>query len=239
LKSEGHATRYMMLLSLLVGVLLAGCGSGGGEATPTLSAEQIQTQAVATFAANLTSTALAMPTSTPTLTETPTQAATETPPVTDTPAATATKLIPTSSCYGLTFVSDVTIPDNTNMTPGQKFTKTWRVRNSGTCAWESGFKFNFTGGEAMGGSSLSLANAVQPGKETDLSVDLTAPSTAGTYRGNWRMTNASGTYFGDEVYVLIVVGTATATPTQGKTATPTSTSTITPTITETVEQTSS
>jgi len=218
--------------------LLAACGSGGVETTPTPAVEQIETRAVATFAAGLTATAQALPTDTPTATETPTATATETQVETNTPAASASITIPTSSCYGLTFVSDVTIPDNTNMTPGQKFTKTWRVRNSGTCAWDSGFKFNFTGGEAMGGSSLTLESAVQPGKETNLSVELTAPDTAGTYRGNWRMTNAGGSYFGDEVYVLIVVGTSTATPTSKATASPTITPTVTPTMTVTGDSSS-
>ena len=229
------------LIGLLIGVnlLLAGCTPRRGEATPTSSMEQIQTRAVASFAANLTSTALAMPTGTPTPTETPTATATGTSPVTDmtAPAPTRTGAIPTTSCYGLTFVSDVSVPDNTNMTPGQKFTKTWRVRNSGSCVWEEGFKFTFTGGEAMGGTSVTLDSAVQPGKEADLSVGLTAPNAAGTYRGNWRMTTSSGAYFGDEVYVLIVVSGPTVTATLKPSATQTLAPTESPTPTETPTET--
>lgn len=222
-----------LALSLAVVWLLSACGLGGEEATPTVPVEQLQTEAVATFAADLTSTALALPTSTPTETATPTPNATEPPAATVTPAPTAAGVIPTASCYGLTFVSDVTIPDNTKMTPGQKFTKTWRVRNSGSCDWQSGFKLNFTGGEAMGGSSVSLSSAVPTGNEVSLSVDLTAPNTAATYRGNWRMANASGTYFGDEVYVQIVVGSSTATAAPSATTAATSAPTATPTPTPT------
>jgi hypothetical protein len=76
---------------------------------------------------------------------------------------------------------------------------------------------------------VSLGNAVQPGNTADISVAMTAPATAGTYRGNWRMTNASGSYFGDEIYVLIIVGGATTTSTQGATSTPTVAPTSTPT----------
>lgn len=216
------AFAFLLALSLL----LAACGPGAEQTTPTLSVEQIQTQAVATFAADLTSTALAMPTDTPTPTETPTPSATSTPAGTST--STSVGVIPTASCYGLTYVSDVTIPDNTNMTPGQTFTKTWRVRNSGSCAWQAGFNFRFTSGEAMGGTTVALQSAVQPGAETNLSVELTAPGTPGTYRGNWRMTTASGTFFGDEVYVLIVVGSATATATSAPSATPAPTDTPPP-----------
>lgn len=221
-----------MITALSAALLLAACGSGAATATPTLPVEQVQTEAVATFAAGLTSTAAGLPTNTPMATET------VAPMATSTIAASATQPpLPTSgnapaACLGLAFVSDVTIPDNTKLTPGEKVTKTWRVRNNGTCAWESGFTFRFVGGEAMGGSPVVLSEAVQPGKETDVSVALTAPGSAGSYRGNWRMTNKTGAFFGDEVYVLITVGTSTAT------ATTTASATATPTPTETATETS-
>jgi hypothetical protein len=63
---------------------------------------------------------------------------------------------------------------------------------------------------------------------------LTAPSTTGTFRGNWRMTNAAGTYFGDEVYVLIVVSGTASTSTPTMTITPTITPTATEIPTETI-----
>lgn len=219
-------------------LLLSACGSRGPDPTPTIPVEQVQTEAVATFAAGLTSTAAALPTDTPTVTES------ATPGETATPAASATQPFPPTSgnapaaCLGLSFVSDVTIPDNTKLTPGEKFTKTWRVRNNGTCAWESGFALRFTGGEAMGGSPVVLSEAVQPGKESNISVALTAPGSAGSYRGNWRMTNKSGAIFGDEVYVLITVGNSTATATTRASATVTPTPSQTPTPTETATETS-
>jgi len=121
---------------------------------------------------------------------------------------------PTSTCYGMAFVPGVNIPDNTTMNPGASFTKTWSVRNSGSCAWESGFKLAFIGGEVIGGSSLTLGRTVNSGAEVELSVDLTAPASAGTFLGNWRMATANGIFFGDEVYVLIIVsGSGTSTPT--------------------------
>ncbi len=234
MKPYAPPLRPLLLLPAFC-LLLAACGAGAEDATPTISVEQIQTEAVAEFSAGLTATALAAPTSTPTETATPAPTATLAPAVTITTAATTAPTAAGDGCYGLTFVSDVTVPDNTNMTPGQGFTKTWRVRNSGSCAWQAGFDLNFTGGEAMGGSSVALESAVQPGNTADLSVNLTAPGTAGTYRGNWRMTNAIGTYFGDEIFVLIVVGNATATPTttSAPSATQTPSATTTPTATAT------
>jgi hypothetical protein len=224
--------RPLMLVFLIGALSISACGSRSEEQTPTVSGDQIQTQAVATFSIGLTQTALANPTETPTATSTPSPTETNTPAVTPTTSTPVSVVVPTNSCYSLAFVADVTIPDNTNMTPSQKFTKTWRVRNNGSCTWEAGFKFNFTGGESMGGSSISLQSGVSAGAETELTVQLTAPSTIGTYRGNWRMTDAAGTYFGDEVYVQIIVGGSTPTATTSVTAT--ATHTQTPTLTETV-----
>ena len=231
---------YILLgLGLLVNLLASACGSKDADATPTLSIELAQTYAVATFSAGQTQTALAMPTNTSTPTTTPSPIPTITLSVTRTsgvPPASGVVIQPTSSCNSMAFVSDVTIPDNTNMKPGQKFTKTWRVRNNGTCAWEAGFKLNFIGGDAMGGAILTLDKAISPGSETELSVPMTAPNTSGTHRSNWRMATAAGANFGDEVYVIIVVsGTAaTTTPTAtGTSIVTTDTPTSTPTATAT------
>lgn len=204
---------YIFMALILLGSLLLGaCGATDPEATPTLTVEEVQTLAVATFASGLTQTAIAMPTNTATPTLTPTPTSTSTPMRTNTPGtpfAPGVGILPTTSCNSMAFVADVNIPDNTPMKPGQAFTKTWRVKNNGTCVWEAGFKFSFTGGDAMGGAALVLDKPVNPGAETELSVALVAPSTAGTIRGNWRMSTAAGTFFGDEVYLVIVVGGGT------------------------------
>jgi hypothetical protein len=211
-----NPAKIFMLANLVMvtALLLSACGAGKPQPTPTLSVAAVQTAAVGTFAAGLTQTAFAMPTGT----------ATKTPTATATPTAlpTAIAAVPTSSCYGLTGISDVTIPDNTPMVPGQTFTKTWLVRNSGTCPWTAGFKFAFTSGNAMGGTTLVLDKAVSPGAQTNLSIAMTAPALTGSVRGNWRMSTLTGVFFGDEEYIIITLsGTATATATPAApTATP-------------------
>ena len=221
----------LQMMIALGAILLASCGGGNvPEATPTQSVAQIQTDAVGTFASDLTLTALVASTNTP--------AVTPTLPVTQT-AATAIGAVPfgtaaatsapvggvaaTSSCYGLTFVSDVTVPDNTQMDPGETFTKTWKVQNSGSCAWDAGFKFQNTGGEAMG-SAFTLPSSVASGATYDISVPMTTPNKTGTLRSNWRMSTATGQYFGDEVFVVIVVGNASA-PAATNTSAPAATAT--------------
>ncbi|MGE5374253.1 MAG: NBR1-Ig-like domain-containing protein [Bacteroidota bacterium] len=215
-------TRLMKVQMILAlgAILLAACGAGNApQATPTaVSVDQIQTFAVSTFSSALTMTAAVMPTDTPAPTQTslatipalPTTSAGGIPVTGTTPGAAAGGVAATASCYGLTFVSDVSIPDNTQMDPGKTFTKTWKVQNSGSCAWEAGFKFQNTGGESMGASAFSLPKSVASGETYDISVPMTAPDKTGTLRSNWRMSNASGQYFGDEVYVTIVVGNAGA-----------------------------
>lgn len=223
----------VQIMFALGAILIASCGGNVPEATPTMSVEQIQTYAVATFSSALTLTAIAAPSNTPMVT--PIAPATLGPLVTSTVGTPIGGLttpggVPitgaTASCYGLTFVSDVSIPDNTQMDPGETFTKTWKVQNSGSCAWEAGFKFQSTGGNAMGATAFTLPASVASGATYDISVAMTAPSTPGTVRGNWRMSNAIGQFFGDEVFVQIVVGGgAVATDTSSApaaTATPTS-----------------
>jgi hypothetical protein len=213
---------------LLVGVIASAC-SDASETTPTLSPEIIQTRAVVTFVLGLTETAAALPTDTPT--GTPTATSTLTPTTTYTPTATDTQVLPTDSCYSLAFIKDINIPDNTEMTTGQVFTKTWRVNNNGSCAWESGFKVIFTSGDAMDGTPFTLTEDVDPGGSIEVSVDLTAPSTVGSYQGNWRMTNEGGVFFGDNFYVLIAV--VDHTPTESPSATETQTPEVSENATET------
>ncbi|MEJ5225817.1 MAG: NBR1-Ig-like domain-containing protein, partial [Anaerolineales bacterium] len=95
------------------------------------------------------------------------------------------------------FVADVTIPDGTVIAPGATFTKTWRLTNIGTSTWTTSYKLVFDSGESLGAkTAIALPKAVKPGESIDLSVEMTAPGTPGTYRGNWKLQNASGVKFG-------------------------------------------
>ncbi len=221
----------LMTTFMILGLLVSACGGSeaDGTPTPTLDPKTIETNAVGTFASGLTQTALAAPTNTPTSTNTPPPPLTLGPLANITPLGTSVIVNPTASCYGMAFVADISIPDNTTMSPGETFTKTWKVKNTGSCAWDAGFKFSFTGGNAMNGATYTLPQSVAANTEIEISVAMTAPSTAGSARGNWRMATAGGQFFGDEVYVVIVVGggaASTATDTgEAATATPTQTPT--------------
>lgn len=227
------------LVSLVL--LLSGCKGGAEE---TISPDQARTSVAQTVTAAIAETQAVLPTNTPsptfmlTATENPTAT-----PVSASPTPTAQDAAPPSvpqvpqpaSCDNAIFVSDVTIPDGTDLEPGSVFTKTWRLQNTGTCTWDSAYSFVYTSGDLMdASSSTSLVDeAVDPGESVDISVDMVAPSTAGSYTGYWQMQNASGVLFGDGVYVQIDVLdslalTDTPTATGEMTETPIATETLGP-----------
>ena len=132
-------------------------------------------------------------TATPSLvppTQTPFPSFTPKPP---TATATATAL----PCNWVKFVSDVTIPDGTDFTGNESFTKTWRLKNIGSCTWTSDYSLVFQSGAAMGGpAAKNLNTTVAPGQTVDVSVDLVAPNEKGTYQGFWRLRSNGGIVFG-------------------------------------------
>lgn len=117
-------------------------------------------------------------------------------PVTPTPTISST-LPPSTLCDRAWFLGDVTVPDGTVFAPGETFTKTWKLRNVGSCTWTTDYSLVFSTGDQMGGPvSINLPASVGPREEIDLSVDLVAPATPGSYRGNWLLKNAAGDFFG-------------------------------------------
>ncbi|MCJ7514240.1 MAG: NBR1-Ig-like domain-containing protein [Anaerolineales bacterium] len=190
-------TRIAFAFSLTAGpAILASCNLPRSP-SPQQAA---QTAVAEANSAQLTQGSLATPFLPSTNTPTP-PSATNTP--TPSPQPTTTVGCDDSS----QFISDVTIPDNTVMTPGQSFTKTWRLRNSGNCDWTTSFDAVFTDGSSMGGpADVPLAGTVPPNSTIDISINLTAPTTNGVHRGNYRMANASDILFGTLIYVQIVVG---------------------------------
>ncbi len=220
--------RLLIILTLL-SLGLSACNLPG-SATQAVSPGAAFTAAAQTVEAQLTQNALLVPpTNTPAPippTDTPVPVLPSNTPVPPSPT-------PTPYCDLAQFVSDVTIPDGTQMLPGQTFTKTWRLQNMGVCTWSTSYQVIFDNGNVMGATSpQSLAGNVAPNQTVDISVSMTAPTTPGAYRGYWRLRNAAGVlipilngYQGQSFYVDIKVVAPTATPTL--TATPTATPTAT------------
>lgn len=197
-----------VLTLVMLASLLYACGPTA-PVEPTFSVSAIHTFAAETVIAEFTQTARAIP---PTGTATATEAATATLEGTAQPTATVAptnnpfETTPTQIlCDDAAWVSDVTVPDGTQMSPGQDFVKTWNIRNTGSCTWGTGYVPIFAYGEKMGGIAEPLNGAIAPGEEVEISVRFKAPSNTGEFASTWRMANASNIPFGENFFVLIVV----------------------------------
>jgi hypothetical protein len=138
---------------------------------------------------------------------------------------------------GAVFMEHVTIPPNTTLSTGSNFTKTWRLLNDGSCDW-IGYELVHISGSLLSASSPQALALVNAGYTVDISVEMAAPTSPGTYSAAWRLRDPEGNLFGPELTLTIIVpapetDTPTPTSTFTLTATPTRTSTPTPTITPT------
>jgi hypothetical protein len=244
----------LFTLALIVMVLLSACGGKTAEEEEQDPNAAI-TQVVETAMAALTETGAVQ---SPTPSITPTVLPTNTPIPSMQPSPTISTLVglptttsgspsfvqptgQTSSCDIGGFVKDVTIPDGTNVSAGQKFTKTWEIKNNGTCTWNKNYTVVFYGGTQLAADTIYnfTDTDIEPGENVQISVEMTAPTTTGEYISYWILRNDLGqNYFvdGSSIYVEIIVGTAkTATPTA--TVGPTATTNPFPTLTLTAAPT--
>jgi hypothetical protein len=187
----------LLLLALVSSVL--GCALPAST-TPVPDAASIELTVQAVLAAQGTTLppadvplADAAPTGLPPSLE-PSLTPTLTPTFTPTPTQTPVPL----PCDAAQFVTDVTIGDDSSITTNAEFTKTWRLRNAGTCTWTSGYQVVFDHGDRMSAPDAVMVTSgtVPPGSTVDVSVVLKAPGTAGTYQGYFKLRNPSGVLFG-------------------------------------------
>jgi uncharacterized protein YkwD len=213
--------RKLFVITSIAAIVLAGCNGQAPSEVP--SATSTETQA-------------------PTATEPP---ATEETPVSTDITATETAVTETPSTPEIdrptnepnctnsaSFVSDVTIPDNTRVGAGTPFTKTWRVRNTGTCIWGPDYTLSHYSDEAMAAPASVPLPLTFPGQDADISVDLTAPTSTGTHRGNFVIKNPDGLIMSvnDDSRLWLIINvtadTAVATAVTAASGTATTTSTV-------------
>jgi hypothetical protein len=222
-------------IALLLALGLTSCNAGRTTLPPTTDVNSVYTSVASTMIAQmndqLTQTAqavppsaLASPTELATLPPLPTVAVESTLTPFGTPA-TVTIFTPVGTvpvggasggssttavgCADSQFWADITIPDGTVVKPGSVFTKIWRMKNTGTCTWGSGFKFIFAyGGSRFGGGDITISQSkdfVAAGGTKDFGVKLTAPTVPNTYTGCWKMQNPDGYWFGQAACVTFKV----------------------------------
>ncbi len=203
---------------------LSGCT--GTAAIPTIDPPTAIAAAVSTQLA-------ALPTPTPSPTTTP-----EPPTPTATSSPTATVTVPTvngsptsvypfpyitwtpSTCDYSAFIADLDVVDYSKILPGTKFTKTWRIKNIGTCTWTTDYRFTYISGDPMGADTIYLPRSVPPGETIDISLQMKAPDIEEDYSNFWKLRNTAGDIFGTTFYVAIEVSKNSLKPTPTETLTP-------------------
>lgn len=115
------------------------------------------------------------------------------------PQPTKTPYNPTATprpCNFAVFVSE-NPEDGVSFKPGESFTKTWRLKNSGTCTWNTDYRVVYYSGDDFDGVHNShLANHVKPGEVMDVSYTFTAPDEPGTYETVFKIQDDDGHNFG-------------------------------------------
>ncbi len=129
-------------------------------------------------------------------------------PVTPTPEPT-----PNTCTLDAAFVADVTIPDGTMLMPTEVVNKVWRLRNTGTCAWENVTVLKFVGGFQMGAQDTADVPYTAPGETADIAITAYAPAQGGQYRSVWQLLDEGVNYFGPKITMIVGVnGPAQPTP---------------------------
>ncbi|MGE5138214.1 MAG: NBR1-Ig-like domain-containing protein [Rudaea sp.] len=117
--------------------------------------------------------------------------------------------------YAARYVADVTVPDNTRLAPGTPFTKVWRIRNEGNCAFGPGLPVHnlvFAGGTNLAQTfSFALTATARPGEQIDIAIPMAAAIYDGQYISQWKLQGPDGRQIGfgssgqAALYVKIIV----------------------------------
>lgn len=126
--------------------------------------------------------------------------------VQSTPLPTILPTVDPQDCTNnLSFLSDVTIPDNSFVTFGASMDKQWLVENSGTCNWDSSYSLRHLGGAALGAPEEVMLFPARAGTQATIQIIFTAPYTDGVYESAWQAYDPEGDPFGDPIYIRITV----------------------------------
>ncbi len=205
-----NSKKMGFIAALFIGILTI---SACAKATPTVDPVIKITEVAATVMAQITQQAALTPSATPTLAATAT--ATQMPPTPTlapeeiTPSPTATSaVVADSTADKAVYVADVTYPDGSIVKPNTAFVKTWAIRNTGTTTWKTAYRLAYLEGlqDKPGLLYVHLPNDVKPQEVVNISVTFTSPNEMATFYSYWRLVNADGQPFGEQMSMKIVVG---------------------------------
>jgi hypothetical protein len=102
-------------------------------------------------------------------------------------------------------VEDLTIPDGTQVAPGQIIDKRWRVENVGDCNWNEFYRLRLVAGPDLGSPSEQALYPARSGTQAMIRAFFVAPAEPGVYRSAWQAYDPQGRPFGDTVFIQIIV----------------------------------
>jgi len=105
----------------------------------------------------------------------------------------------------LDFLDDLTIPDGTEVLPGEKITKRWLVENTGSCNWNASYSLQLISGLALGAEQVQGLHPARQSTKAILEITFNAPDNPGRYNSWWQAYDADGNRFGDPFYIEISV----------------------------------
>ena len=179
----GSVGRKHLVILLAILMLLTACSSRQSEPTPTQGVYRPPTQAV---------TATPLPVASPEL---------EVERPTTEPACT----------NALWFFQDLTLPDGTQVSPGERLDKRWLVQNAGTCNWDARYQIRLEAGPSMGVPAVQALFPARGGLELTIRMNFVAPDEPGIYRSAWQAYDPDGGPFGDPFFIEIEVVDSPAT----------------------------
>jgi hypothetical protein len=104
------------------------------------------------------------------------------------------------------FVADCSLPDGTEVMPGETISKTWQVVNSGKEQWPVNTRLQHVGSDLFEGTEASEVPCLQPGEEAELSLqNMVTPREPGRYMSHWRLATSEGNKFGDRLWFDLTV----------------------------------
>lgn len=184
--------KTLSLILAAVVLMLTGCSKTAPE---PLSSPLLPTLAP-------TSTMIKAPQLPPTMTRSLSPA----PEISRFPTELPAKPSPTLACTdGLTFVSDLTVPDGTRIARGAEIDKRWQIRNSGTCNWNEGYSLVLIAGPDLGQPVKQALIPARAGAEAMIRLLLIAPVVPGSYTSAWQAYNPAGEPFGEVIYIQFQV----------------------------------
>ena len=138
------------------------------------------------------------------------------------PAATSAHAVAVGCQDSAQYITDDGL-DGTTYAPNTAFTKTWTLKNTGSCTWDDRYLVSQVSGTFMTQSPgylfIPQGQTVAPGQTVNISVGMTSPVENGSYRSDWGLQKRDGPLMpiqggvnGNAFYVKIRVNDDSSTP---------------------------